>query len=965
MRCIALSPDEKTFASISVSPEKFATLYICDSETGHCISGPFEFKSPSDGRVGLAGCFSPDGKHILVKFLSKTLSCHAVVWNIDRGEEVFQLEGFDFVFIHCGRNKGRIASMYWIDDKSEYRDPRSTRVLVEWWDIGHGISGRLFEITGIAVAHFSPNGQYLAVDRQSENAVELWNLEDGKITHRFLHSPGNLESLYFSPTSDCLMAAFRESDSKCLWRLDTQAMVSFDLDVGRIPPVVFHSPHTNHVFVPRDDTVEIWEVSMTGSNVIFETEPLTTLWIGSICPLRDGLRFLVGSSDKTVRMWNMEDLEGNQPVTQDVDVPIIIAFSPSGKMAATESTCIELRDTATWELVGPGDIEYEDSAEIAFSADDNRIAVFTESLVTTYDVNHPKNRLSFDPWPEGRSILTKRVAFQTCNDLVICAWLKDDDSDELSGLLQVWKLKDHSEWTFSLDINISTDKRSSILLAPDGMTVIFTDPVLCYSWNHAIAKFDRIRFTGEAHLDGGFSAYSPDGKLFACRSLADDGVRIWDTRTGQLCGKPITMPDIHEIALSPVLNDRSLGDRLIALRCDDTNTMALFDAYTGYLYAQFWDSQWCTEFIRDGTKLVSYNPIRIHDIVDIAAMHRNATHGYEPIPRGMRDGWMVGQDNESMFWVPLEHRKFLCLPHVEMIWDRPTKVDLSRFRHGSKWTECIDQEWLKKSTDPSQAQNSATVTSSPRNRMPGISRTQSQLQEDNYSPRVYQPHLYYPPIPTVITPIAPLGVAPHYGYVQSPPSQIAIYPSHPGHPSGQSIPPLPVHYTYPGYPPPAPVFQTSSTARVLSPFRPPATVPPISTPDPSQAQTSATATSPSRTRSPEISQTQTGYNPPRLHQPHPYYPSPPHGPSAPVSPPIYAGYPLLPPSSHASRSGTLSLPPLTVWAHYGPYPPPPPHQGPLPSTSSPQLYPSAYPHYVLPPPQDVRPSHRQLPVFPG
>jgi len=32
---------------------------------------------------------------------------------------------------------------------------------------------------------------------------------------------------------------------------------------------------------------------------------------------------------------------------------------------------------------------------------------------------------------------------------------------------------------------------------------------------------------------------------------------------------------------------------------------------------------------------------------------------------------------------------------METIGDRPTKVDLCRFRYGSKWAECIDQAWLK------------------------------------------------------------------------------------------------------------------------------------------------------------------------------------------------------------------------------------------------------------------------------
>jgi len=58
----------------------------------------------------------------------------------------------------------------------------------------------------------------------------------------------------------------------------------------------------------------------------------------------------------------------------------------------------------------------------------------------------------------------------------------------------------------------------------------------------------------------------------------------------------------------------------------------------------------------------------------------------------MKDGWIVGQ---LLFWIPLEHRKVLCLSHVEVIWDRQAKMDPSMLRYGSKWTECIDQLWLR------------------------------------------------------------------------------------------------------------------------------------------------------------------------------------------------------------------------------------------------------------------------------
>ena len=193
VECIVLSPDEKTFVSTSSSSSSSSDItisYVCDSETGHCISGPFESKENRKKYFLETGvfdaCFSPDGKHIL--FISRIIPYHAVVWEIERGEKVSQIEGFDFVFIHCGLNQGRIASVDWVDEGGSLiqritSKDHPTRILVKLWDIGNDISDKLFEITGVAITQFSPNGQYLAVERQSENVVELWNLEDGKCTH--------------------------------------------------------------------------------------------------------------------------------------------------------------------------------------------------------------------------------------------------------------------------------------------------------------------------------------------------------------------------------------------------------------------------------------------------------------------------------------------------------------------------------------------------------------------------------------------------------------------------------------------------------------------------------------------------------------------------------------------------------------------------------------------------------------
>ncbi|KAL9708791.1 Global transcription regulator sge1 [Leucoagaricus gongylophorus] len=252
-------------------------------------------------------------------------------------------------------------------------------------------------------------------------------------------------------------------------------------------------------------------------------------------------------------------------------------------------------------------------------------------------------------------------------------------------------------------------------------------------------------------------------------------------------------------------------------------------------------------------------------------------------------------------------------------------------------------------------------------------------QEAQVSPQEFagpsSPPTTSTPVHTIVTPAAPyplLDAAPYYGYVQ-PSSHIPTYLPQPGYPSGQSIPPPSVHsgqYMYAGYPPSALIPQMSSTAKALSPSTPAAAVPPVTaSSDPSQAQTSGTATSSSQTQSPVNPQTQSqvGYYP-HVPQPHLFYPTP-HGPAASgVSPSIYAAYPSS--LSHSSHSGHLPLSSLTVWTHhapYGSYPPLPPQQAPPSSSLSPQSYSylGVYPAPVPPPLQQVSPPHQQSSVSPG
>jgi len=106
-------------------------------------------------------------------------------------------------------------------------------------------------------------------------------------------------------------------------------------------------------------------------------------------------------------------------------------------------------------------------------------------------------------------------------------------------------------------------------------------------------------------------------------------------------------------------------------------------------------------FIQNGTALANYDygsGIRVWGIADLTAEHWHSTDGYELMLQGMKDGWMVGQDNEPLFWVPVENRQGLYVPPPrELIKGSQitTILDYSNSRFGRKWTECIDKGWLR------------------------------------------------------------------------------------------------------------------------------------------------------------------------------------------------------------------------------------------------------------------------------
>jgi len=159
---------------------------------------------------------------------------------------------------------------------------------------------------------------------------------------------------------------------------------------------------------------------------------------------------------------------------------------------------------------------------------------------------------------------------------------------------------------------------------------------------------------------------------------------------------------VYKIALSPAFIEHLLGDRLIALRCTHESATRLFNAYNGHLYGQILGQEdGNLAFIRDGTALAYYYSnigLRTWEIADLTAEQQHSTDGHELMMQGMMDGWVMDQDDEPLFWVPIEHRKDVYAPPCRVVIKAPqisTILDLSNSRLSRKWAECIDKEWLR------------------------------------------------------------------------------------------------------------------------------------------------------------------------------------------------------------------------------------------------------------------------------
>ena len=285
----------------------------------------------------------------------------------------------------------------------------------------------------------------------------------------------------------------------------------------------------------------------------------------------DGNTIASGSSDKTIRLWDVASGNTIRTLTGHTTNVYSVAFSPDGNKIASGSSdkTIWLWDAVSGNTIHTLTVPTEAVFSVAFSPDGHTIAstgAWDDRTVRLWDVvsgslihtltGHTGGVFSVAFSPDGRTIASAGGSSLRLWDAVTGA-----PKNTLTGHIP---------------------RVTSVSFSPDGHTIASTGALgdsTIRLWEGASGNIIRI-LTGHT-WEISSAAFSPDGRTIASGS-SDKTVRLWDVGTGTLI-QTLTeqMPVVFSVAFSP--DGRTIASAGGGPGPKDDNAIRLWDMVSGTL----------------------------------------------------------------------------------------------------------------------------------------------------------------------------------------------------------------------------------------------------------------------------------------------------------------------------------------------------------------------------------------------
>lgn len=645
VRSIAFSPDGKRIVS---SGSQGIRVWNSETgaDTGTRISIPKYFPEVT---------FSTDGQQITSVDRQQTIR-----WDAETGTSVSSFStpyigSQDYAVSHDGK---RIATG---EDNS---DTLSMSMPIQIWDIESSTEVAATCTRCSGYFRFLQSGKQVAWGPRgsTEGVLQVWDIETGVETE-ILGPFEGLEGPFAFSLDGRRLAAYCMDKSICVWDTVTCLKVMDPIRGQTNPPYcITFSADGKRIASGSNNGISVWDTEQVAENgnVSPRLDDITAIALSS-----DGMQIASSSgfhrsSDHTIRICDINTgcmLTGPTQYTSPIWV---VTFSPDGERIVSSSIDDTIRIWDTQMGICIADAVCPTGSSIAFS-------------------------------PNGERIVSVALS---------------------NGQVTIWNAKLGMISQTMLHYMYYT--RCCVAFSPDAKHII-----IC-SKDSQLALFDAT--TGMKMETWGFKgmgdllaiAFSPGGVRVASviiavgdvDAIAPNGtIRVWDAKTGADITNPFHEDDMgykHAAALSSNGKRIAIGKRDGRIRVRDVETGASI-SFQGHL-----DLVRSIRFFPDGKRIVSSsddNTIRVLNI-EVGDSHTIPLYPRVIFPPkiwleregqcNMRystfqheTGWVVGPQQQLLFWVPPEHRVGFCWSRTHLIiGECNTSLDLTKFTHGTSWIEC-------------------------------------------------------------------------------------------------------------------------------------------------------------------------------------------------------------------------------------------------------------------------------------